>query len=110
VSILNCVFGIYTMKSRTCLDAVTTALRGMTSGRWKRGEEDVAACLMPFRANAWWAHDLSERREIAEMAQPAFAVALAMVVVTAVTTPQARSKSTRLVNFDQLWRAQMIDW
>jgi hypothetical protein len=82
----------------------------MTSGRWKRGEEDVAACLMPFRANAWWAHDLSERREIAEMAQPAFAVALAMVVVTAVTTPQARSKSTRLVNFDQLWRAQMIDW
>jgi hypothetical protein len=79
------------------------------------GEGDVAACLMPFylnsrRANAWWAHDVSERREIAEMAQPAFAVALAMVVVTAVMTPQARSKSTRLVNFDQLWRAQMIDW
>jgi hypothetical protein len=44
------------------------------------------------------------------MAQPAFAVALAMVVVTAVTTPQARSKSTLVVNFDQLWRAQMIYW
>ena len=30
-----------------------------------------------------------ERPDIAEMAQPAFAVALAMVVVTAVTAPQA---------------------